>query len=130
MDNVMIINFNVEHQSISRVDSFKPVENSKNYLVAKFSFSSDWDGTTKVVYLQYENRYYYLVKLSENDSCKIPEQVIKAKGFKLAVQGSLGEDASKVVITTEVIGVPVINTAYFGGDGLKVLEPEEWLKEI
>ena len=102
MKNVLVINFNVEHQSISRLDSFKPVENSKNYLV----------------------------KLSEKDSCKIPEQVIKAKGFKLAVQGSVGKDASRGVITTEIIGVPEIKNAYFGGDGLKVLEPEECLKEI
>ena len=122
-NNIMQINFNIDKQSITRTDSNKPVENSKNYLIAKFTFSSDWDNTTKVLFVQYENRYYNLVDIQEDNTAKIPDSVIHAKGFKLAVQGKIGD---QVVITTNTIGIPVIETVYFEGDipYIKYIESE------
>lgn len=122
-NNIMQINFSIDKQSITRTDSNKPVENSKNYLIAKFTFSSDWDNTTKVLFVQYENRYYNLVDIQEDNTAKIPDSVIHAKGFKLAVQGKIGD---QVVITTNTIGIPVIETVYFEGDipYIKYIESE------
>ena len=40
------IEFSVNHQIIERVDSFRVVGGSKNYLKARFSFCSDWAGET------------------------------------------------------------------------------------
>lgn len=112
-NNIMQLNFNINKQTIIRTDSNKPVENSKNYLIAKFTFSSDWDNTKKVLFVQYENRYYNLVDIQEDNTVKIPDTVIKSKGFKLAVQGKIGD---QVVITTNTLGIPVMDTVYFEGD--------------
>jgi hypothetical protein len=35
------IEFNVENQILTRIDSFMPVKCSKNYLYAKFNFQTD-----------------------------------------------------------------------------------------
>ena len=111
-ENIMELSFIIDKQTITRTDSNQPVEFSKNYLIAKFEFSSDWDNTKKVLFVQYENRYYNLVDILEDNTVKIPDIVIRSRGFKLAVQGRIGD---QVVITTNPIGIPVIETVYFEG---------------
>ena len=40
----MQLEFKVDQQIITRIDSNAVVEKSKNYLDAKFTFSKDWQG--------------------------------------------------------------------------------------
>ena len=67
-ENIMELSFIIDKQTITRTDSNQPVEFSKNYLIAKFEFSSDWDNTKKVLFVQYENRYYNLVDILEDNT--------------------------------------------------------------
>lgn len=123
MNNVMQLNFIVNKQLLTRTDSNRPVEYSEDYLIAKFTFSPDWDNATKKVFVQYENRMYLYVDLLEDNTVKIPNDVIKSHGFKLAVQGRVD---GNVVITTNTIGIPVLETLYFEGvvPGVRYVESE------
>ena len=104
MANQMTITFNVENQILSRTDTNRIVEKSKNYLVATFNFSSDWEGTRKSVIIEKDNLKFKKY-LDENNSCVIPNRTIIYDGFSISV---VGEDSNEyITITTSILFIAV-----------------------
>ena len=125
--NVMNINFLVNKQIIKRLDTNILVSGSVNYVVANFKFSPDWDGTSKKIFLQCSNGRTLLLDLPEDNAIVIPTDVIKSKGFRVALKGNLSNgtiittnDVSvndvSTIITTNDVSVPVIESVEFDGD--------------
>jgi len=82
----MELQFNVNQQSITRTDVQLPIANSKNYLTAKFTFTSDWNGISKTaLFTQGKNSYAVLLV---NNVCNVPNEVLaNADGFTVSVFG-------------------------------------------
>ena len=103
MANQMTITFNVENQLLRRTDTNRIVEKSKNYLHANFTFSADWDNTTKAVII--ENGGMRFKVYLENNECDIPNRAVSHDGFTLTV---VGEDSEKfITITTTDLFIPI-----------------------
>ena len=83
--------FNVSHQQISRIDDFKPVKNSVNYLRAKFVFQTDeWENLTKTATFKNGDGDSYAVIL-ENDACVVPHEVLSGDSNYIAVSVFAGD---------------------------------------
>lgn len=85
------INIRVIKQRIEIIDPPELVSNTKNYLVAKFSFDSTWNGFVKVAVFCSD----YPVAI-QNNQCLIPEEVTKRNSISVKVIGRKGN----VQITT------------------------------
>ena len=73
--------FEVTHQTINRIDTFKPVAGSKNYLSAHFDFLTDeWKDLTKTAIFKYNDTNIEMI-LDENDDCLVPWESIKNAGI-------------------------------------------------
>lgn len=107
MDN-LILKFKVKHQNISRLDLLKLVSGSRNYVKAQFSFTDDWNGTTKTARFTCNETTYDML-LDDEDSCLIPWEVINESGFfEVSVFG--GD-----LITVDTSRVYVIESGYTEG---------------
>lgn len=109
--NSMTMEFEVDRQILSRTDNERVVEDSENYLYAHFTFSEDWDGTQKGIIVNNKSLgLKYKVYLNDEDTCKIPNSVIKYDGFEIT---AFGENENKyVVITSSNLFVSVLKSNY------------------
>lgn len=82
------LQFNVEHQHINRIDR-RPVvaSNTKNCLIAKFSFSDEWDEFDTRYAVFRKNGISYSVELNDEKECVIPWEVLIPGRFTLGVYG-------------------------------------------
>ena len=103
----MRITFEVGNQTIIRTDRNKIVANSKNYLFADFSFSSDWDGVIKTAIFS-KGKKSYSVILDKDNSCLVPWEVLEVGDFSVSVFG--GD-----LITTDSSIIQVIESGYTEG---------------
>lgn len=94
MANQMTITFNVDNQTLSRTDTKKIVEKSRNYIHAEFSFSVDWNGTRKAIIIE-DGGLRFKVYLDENNSCDIPNKAVSYDGFMISV---IGENIEQLMI--------------------------------
>lgn len=108
----MIIKFKIQNQTLIRLDSFKPVENSKEYLYVNFEFSEDWNSiTNKRALFTYDDKTYEKV-IDENNQCKVPYFVIKSSGFNIMV---VGQNDDGLLIDTDNPFVYVLKTGNVNG---------------
>ena len=125
-----MIEFNVRHQMISRVDDFRPAEKSSKYLIAKFNFNtSDWDNTVKTaIFKNKAQKKEYKVILIDGQ-CEVPWESISEEGkCEVSVYGV----NEKYRITTN-IGTFKIYPTLSGGSKIKDLTPslyEQLLEKI
>ncbi|MBO7251795.1 MAG: hypothetical protein J6V25_04120 [Oscillospiraceae bacterium] len=107
-----MLKFNIRNQQLSRVDSFRPVEKSVNYLTASFSFlTNDWEGCTKKATCKNVTTGKHHDAEIENDTCLIPWEALTDKGsFEISVRGTNGE----TTITTSAITVDLGRTLLTG----------------
>lgn len=71
--------FEVTHQIINRVDTFKPVADSRNYLIAHFNFLTDeWTDIITVVFTKGDMSYKVL--LDNNNECLVPWELLVEGG--------------------------------------------------
>lgn len=104
----MLLEFSVNKQIITRTDDNKVVENSKNYLYCKFSFSDEWETITKTaIFISAKGEVFNVIL--EDDACLIPWEVIKYPHFSISVFGGDLITANKVVI-------PVVKSGYAEGE--------------
>lgn len=120
MANQMTITFNVENQILSRTDTNRIIEKSKNYLIAEFSFSEDWDNTNKAIIFE-NNVLRYKIYLDSDNKCQVPNRIIRNDGFTISVIGENSENL--VTITTSELYIAV-------GKGIKSDEEMESIYEI
>lgn len=108
----MIIKFKIQNQTLIRLDSFKPVENSKEYLYANFEFSEDWSSiTNKRALFTYNDKTYERV-IDENNQCNVPYFVIKSSGFNIMV---VGQNDDGLLIDTDNPFIYVLKTGNVNG---------------
>jgi hypothetical protein len=110
----MQLEFSINKQIITRTDENTVVAGSKNYLYAHFTFCEDWLGVEKTavfkradVFSKEEGKAYTV--LLENDTCRVPHEVIKEPMFTVSVFG--GER-----ITANKVEIPVILSGYEEGE--------------
>lgn len=120
MANQMTITFNVENQILSRTDTNKIIEKSKNYLFAEFTFSEDWNNTNKAIIFE-NNVLRYKIYLDSDNKCQVPNRIIRNDGFTISVIGENSENL--VTITTSELYIAV-------GKGIKSDEEMESIYEI
>lgn len=92
----MQLTFNVNKQTLNRSDDEFPASGSKEYLTAKFTFSDDWNGTTKTAVFS-RNSLVFNQILDNNGECKVPHDIIIANGAVISV---FGTDGTKRITTT------------------------------
>lgn len=129
--NTMNINFLVNKQIIKRLDTNQLVAGSLNYVVANFKFSSDWEGTSKKIFLQASSGKTLYLDLPEDNAIVIPTDILKYKGFRLALKGTLENgtiintndvsvNGTSTIITTNDVSVPVIESVCFEGQDVPI----------
>lgn len=67
------------------------VPGSKGYLQAEFSFSSDWDGTVRVVGFWNKTGECPPQVLKDGRTCMIPDEAAAVKRFEICVLGKKGD---------------------------------------
>lgn len=105
----MVLEFRVNKQHLSRVDKYKVVEKSENYLWIHFTFSNDWSGLKKYLLAKplttVGNKYNYKYQLDENGRCQIPYDLSVFPGFMVSVVGIAKDDdldfTNDIKITTD-----------------------------
>lgn len=97
----MQLQFDVNKQIIKRTDKENPVENSSEYLYAKFTFTSDWNDVRKInVFFTTDGTNWFVVQNMKNGICEVPQEVIKFPSFMLYLVGF--NDENLKVITTNI----------------------------
>lgn len=117
----MILRFDVQNQTLSRTESARTVEGSRNYLQCAFSFSEDWNGLSKaVLFKSIDMEKPVAVLLGADNVCNIPNGAA-AQHLSIAVIGggtnlisSLtgapeAEDETKI-ITTNTLSIQFEDT--------------------
>lgn len=101
--------FTITGQSLIRLDTFKPVEKSYNYLKAHFEYlSDDWkDKTVTGVFTKDEITRYSVV--DENGDCIVPWEVLSSEG-KMKVSAFCGNR-----ITTNSVDVYIYGSGFEEG---------------
>ncbi|MDD5923305.1 MAG: hypothetical protein PUC88_00755 [Clostridia bacterium] len=108
----MQVLFSVHNQCISKIGSDPIVDDSINYVQAKFKFSgSIWDNVVKTAVFTYNGTSYTIV-LSEFDDCYIPSEVLKGRGFTLGVMTSYLENGVTKMICTKPCFVKTVFSCY------------------
>lgn len=109
-----MLRFIVRNQLLSRVDNFRPVEKSINYLTASFEFrTEDWTGAAKKAICRNTGTGETYEAPLQNDACLIPWEVLKTSGMvEISVWGVRGEQE----ITTSVVGVRLGGTLADGAE--------------
>jgi len=107
-----MLEFKVKNQIISRNDNFGVVADSINYLTAKFDLTdSEFGGAVTAVFSSIIGGISYELIL-ENDTCIVPWEVIKSRGFKVSLYCNIGD---KRITTNEII-IPVKESGFVKGE--------------
>lgn len=103
--NVLIIEFNISNQRMSRYTAGVIASNSYGYLKFKFNFrTDDWKRTAvKMANFSYKGRNYPVL-IDENNMCTVPKEVIHVPSFCVSVFGG-GITTNKINIPVEDSGV-------------------------
>lgn len=86
LENSMILEFELNKQTLKRIDNYEPVEKSQVYLQIHFNFDKDWDNTEKHVFFQFREEKIY-EEILVGDTCYVPLEVIKKYGFYIWLVG-------------------------------------------
>lgn len=88
--DLRILEFLVDKQMITKnpvCDFNNIVPGSKGYLKARFFFSAEWEGCTKVVGFSYGKTEYQPQKIDDDNTCNIPYEALKNPSFNIQVFG-------------------------------------------
>jgi hypothetical protein len=100
-----ILSFNVKNQIIEKdpsCDFSGLVAGTSGYLDAKFTFSADWEGCTKVVgFFSKDGKEFAPCMLSEKNTCHIPNEATAYHEFDIRVYGK----KNGCIITTRPITI-------------------------
>ena len=96
----MELEFEINNQSMNRIDKNKPADFSNKYLLCKFNFlSTDWSEDFTKFAIFKTNKANYRVTILE-DECYVPFDVLEHRRFVITVYGVNAED---VRITTNQV---------------------------
>lgn len=122
---MLIIEFSVRNQRLSRYTAGVVASNSYGYLKFKFNFkTNDWsDVSVKMANFSYKGRNYPVL-IDENNICTVPKEVIKPGAFSVSVFGG--------GITTNTVKIPVenSNTSYDDDESVSVKYYNEIINKL
>ena len=98
-----MLEFVVNHQEIMRNDSFEVVAGSRNYLVARFTFTEEWTGSKTAVFGKDDKHYTMLI--DDDNKCYVPWEAIQPPMFTVSV--FCGD-----LVTASVADVRVVESGY------------------
>ena len=78
------IDFNVQHQTITRTDNYEVVGRSQNYLYARFTFCEEWEGLTQTAVFSTNSGKHYSALIEEGE-CLVPWEVLQGAEFWVGV---------------------------------------------
>ena len=94
-----VLTYKVKRQKlITTGDHSGLIAGTKGYLKAQFEFDEDWRGCVKVV--SFFNDGEHAVKLSDDNTCDIPNEALTSSSFKVKVEGRRSDG---YCITTDLI---------------------------
>ena len=83
--------FQIDHQIIQRVDKFKVVSDSRNYLYARFEFlTSEWADKLPTAVFQNANDSYEVI-LDQGNTCLVPWEVLERSAGNFTVTVFAGD---------------------------------------
>lgn len=97
--------FTVNKQLIKRTDNETLVQDSSNYVTAKFTFDTDWaDLTKKALFgtITEEGYVTYCEELDENNECTVPWETLQNNELFVSVYGT-NEDDKLVTVNKEIV---------------------------
>lgn len=110
----MNILFNINNQTLLRIDKEPLVSGSQNYVKALFTFSDEWTDCAKTCSFIKGNKTYNQV-LDGNNSCYVPVEVLEKSGeFYVALLGTKGSTSTR--ITTNGVWVTVKQSGFKDGE--------------
>lgn len=92
-----MLNFKVNNQTISRIDRFGVVADSRNYLTAKFDLSEEWQGDIFAIF-GFDGKFYHQKLMS--GICNVPWEVINPPHFTVSL--FCGDLITANVVTVDV----------------------------
>lgn len=98
-----VLKFIVDGQIIKKdpnCDFENLVMGSEGYLKAEFSFSHDWDNTSKVVGFWSRGKECTPQALKDGKTCIIPDEALLGRAFKIWV---IGRNSKMNLITNKVV---------------------------
>ena len=106
----MELKFHINHQNLKRVDKQTIARLSQEYLTCNFKFiTPDWEGITKyVIFSNEEINNEIELGIDMNCTCKVPNQMLRCKKFKITVYGVDGESR----ITTTQRSIATVKSGY------------------
>lgn len=108
--------FTVKNQSMYLTTRGKVVADSQGYLGAKFLFTDDWVGTTKIAQFKRDN-LFFSIKLDANDECTVPWEVLVDEGIFIAnVFGNNPQNSANRIITVNPVEVHVEKSGLTAGE--------------
>lgn len=123
--DVLIIEFSVKNQRLSRYTAGVIASNSYGYLKFLFNFkTNDWqDVSVKMANFSYKGRNYPVL-IDENNMCTVPKEVIKTGTFSVSVFGG--------GITTNTVKIPVedSNISYDDDESVSVKYYNEIINKL
>ena len=105
------LQFEITNQIIKRVDDFKVVGDSQNYLYAKFDFKTEeWDGLDKTVLFRngFNGTVYEILLPAEDDTCIVPHEVLAGEFDYFFVSLFAGD-----LITANIVKVFIDESGYW-----------------
>lgn len=117
-----MLKFEINGQTLKRVDTFGVVADSINYLEAEFDISnSDFGGIITAIFEPLFGGVAYEQVLVDN-ACVVPYEVIKASGFKVSLFCYIDEKR----ITTNPFTIRVAESGYKKGETPREPSPTEY----
>lgn len=128
-----MLKFEISGQKLTRVDKFAPATDSKGYLRAAFTFSSDWASATKTAIFRDEvTGASYTAPLNSSGVCTVPAEVLtRSAAVHYQTQGnhfhvSLRGDVGGVLITTNEVRVDLARSGYTEGQTPAATTPDAY----
>lgn len=118
-----MLKFNVKNQIIERLDDFRVVADSRNYLTADFMLSDEWDN--KRVFASFSHMDIDIAKEAEikDGQCLVPWEVIKPPFFSVSL--FCGD-----LITSNVVSVQVEASGLKDGEPAGTPTPTVWAQYL
>jgi hypothetical protein len=128
-----MLKFEISGQKLTRVDKFAPATDSKGYLRASFTFSSDWASATKTAIFRDEvTGASYTAPLNSSGVCTVPAEVLtRSAAVHYQTQGnhfhvSLRGDVGGTLITTNEVRVDLARSGYTEGQTPAATTPDAY----
>lgn len=128
-----MLKFEISGQKLTRVDTFAPATDSKLYLKAAFTFSSDWASAAKTAIFRDEvTGESYEAPLNSSGVCTVPAEVLtRSTAVHYQTQGnhfhvSLRGDIGSTLITTNEVKVELARSGYTEGQTPATPSPDAY----